>query len=207
MTIPTDSAPKADLSGPIHPFSYQKHKRENGARKHIVKAEGFYQYDSAGKRDIGEGRHLPPHIAGDPIKQYTFDFGVFDVHPRYVISEVAEGSDFRLSDLGVLLDHIQGEFDGDYGYISNRVNSYSLDPIMWSALSAIRGLKAYALVWDGSRPKSLLQDEMVYRRALVSDPDFKFSIFTTLEDAINWIELTLDLAPRAQQKPFKGITL
>jgi putrescine aminotransferase len=52
MTLPQDSAALADIASHIHPFSYNQRMHKTGFRNYIVKAEGVYQIDSAGKRYI-----------------------------------------------------------------------------------------------------------------------------------------------------------
>ena len=52
MTLPQDSAARADIASHIHPFSYNQRMQKSGFRNYIVKAEGVYQIDSDGKRYI-----------------------------------------------------------------------------------------------------------------------------------------------------------
>tara|TARA_R110000796_G_scaffold143009_7_gene259507 strand:+ start:53 stop:322 length:270 start_codon:yes stop_codon:yes gene_type:complete len=67
-------------------------------------------------------------------EKLTLDFGTNYLFENFIIMEVNEGVHFNFDKLNELLMEITAHygFDKKLAYIANRVNSYSIDPILWS---------------------------------------------------------------------------
>ena len=121
------------------------------------------------------------------IKQYNLEMGKVVFFENYLIIEVAEGISFdyekakKLSELTNL--HFQ---DRSFGYISNRVNSYSLEPIDYTRIKEVfPNLSVFAVVtYNKSQETSVKIENMFYQEGIVS--------FDNLKKAIKWVEKKLD---------------
>lgn len=67
-------------------------------------------------------------------QRLDLDFGVFFFCENFVIGEIAEGIDYKWDQIEILAMLIVEYYGNNpkIGYISNRVNSYSVDPRLWT---------------------------------------------------------------------------
>jgi hypothetical protein len=68
-----------------------------------------------------------------PYSKIEFSFGSYFFLDNYIISELNEGIHFDWQKIEEVISAI-AEFYGDHfkiGYISNRINSYSVNPQLW----------------------------------------------------------------------------
>ncbi|GAB4165150.1 MAG: hypothetical protein Tsb0033_26850 [Winogradskyella sp.] len=75
----------------------------------------------------------------DFSKQFNYtksdlNFGVLYLTDDFFIMEVNEGEHFNQDKLNALLDVLRDHYGNHkvLAYIANRVNSYSIDPVLWS---------------------------------------------------------------------------
>jgi hypothetical protein len=67
-------------------------------------------------------------------KKVILDFGSYYLCDKFFIMEVNEGEHFNFKKLTQLLTQILEHYGPikQLAYIANRVNSYSIDPVLWS---------------------------------------------------------------------------
>lgn len=117
-------------------------------------------------------------------KEIKLEFGSVYIHQNILIAELHEGILFDLDSNQKLLDLAADIFKGaSYGYISHRVNSYAVDPMVYIKSANTHNLKAIAVVSE---------NEMSRRNAEEVEKKFykgsnSFEVFSSLEEAIAWI--------------------
>jgi hypothetical protein len=120
-----------------------------------------------------------------PTNEIDLDFGKVYIHENILIAKLNEGILFDLDANKKLLDLGTRIFKGkNYGYISHRVNSYAVDPMVYRESAAATSLRAIAVVSE---------NEMTCRNATVVEKKFYkdnncFEVFKTLEEAVTWIK-------------------
>ena len=79
------------------------------------------------------------------------------------------------------------EFQGEaYGYISNRIYSYAVDPMVYKESAEYSALKAIAVV----SPREIGRRSAQVERSFYKDRN-SFEIFSTLDTAVTWIKESL----------------
>ncbi|GHC63767.1 hypothetical protein [Ulvibacter litoralis] len=118
------------------------------------------------------------------IKEYHF--GKLTIYDHCVVSVMNEGITVTPKDNDVLKEISETYFKGKtFGYISNRINSYSIDPSVYIQTSKIENLVAFAIVTTDSI--GLLNTEI--EKMFFDKP---FEHFLLLEEAIEWIKTTIE---------------
>lgn len=114
----------------------------------------------------------------------SFSFGTIYLLDKFIISELNEGVHFdwgKIQEVAVELINHYG-YNIKIGYISNQVNSYSLDPQLWINFNQEFGfIVASAIV---------VYDEFNYMNATIEKQFSETSMkrCSSLEEAIYWIE-------------------
>lgn len=112
----------------------------------------------------------------------TFDFGRAEIHKNYMIMVMNEGITVIPAYNAELHKLAQNVFEGrPFGYISHRINSYSVDPSVYLETSKIENLKAFAVVSEGEIHFSTAQIERLFLKK-------PLEVFRTLPEAISWVE-------------------
>lgn len=117
----------------------------------------------------------------DVIKELTYDFGTIYICKSYVVSEINEGVHLTWSHFGKTITDDISCFLGTHGdnviYISNRINSYSLEASDWRKFYKHYTVKKYCVVKN--KNQSMLN-------SFIEDLFFtgKINRFTNLEKAI-----------------------
>ena len=114
------------------------------------------------------------------VKYYNYeDFEVF-VFDEFIINQIKEGVVIQPEHNDILNDIIQTHFSGkNMIYISNRVKSYSVNPLIYPETEKIPNLVAIALI-----PKTkLMRRSAEYEREFFLKP---YEIFNSLSLAILW---------------------
>ena len=120
------------------------------------------------------------------LKEAKFDFGTIQIIDNIVIAEMNEGIVFnQANNLQLLQFCHQILGDRSYGYISNRTNSYTIDPTVYIQASAVKNIEAIAVVCTDASNKSNASVEKIFF-------DNPFETFDTLDQAKNWIHNILD---------------
>lgn len=119
------------------------------------------------------------------IKYYNFEDGELFVFDEFIINQIKEGVIIQPEHNEILNDIIQRHFTGkDLVYISNRVKSYSVNPLIYPETEKIPNLIAIALI-----PKTkLMRKNAEYEREFFDKP---YEIFDTLSNAIAWANTIL----------------
>ncbi len=119
------------------------------------------------------------------IKEFDLEFGTVSVHDNILIAKLNEGVLFGVESNRKLLEIGQEIFQGqDYGYISYRLNSYAVDPMVYRESANVENLKAIAVVSD---------NEMTRKNAETLEKKFykcpnSFEVFEDLSTAMEWIK-------------------
>ncbi|HET8752719.1 MAG TPA: hypothetical protein VFM59_00020 [Salinimicrobium sp.] len=121
------------------------------------------------------------------IKILELNFGNVKVYDKFLVSELKEGVLFDVESNRKLLQIGSEEFKGKpYGYISNRINSYAVNPMVYRESAEHENLKAIAVV----APTEIGRKSATVERNFYKDKSC-FAIFATFEEARDWINLTI----------------
>jgi len=114
-----------------------------------------------------------------------FDFGKVRIQNDIVIAEMKEGITFDIHYNTQFLKFCKDHFKGKtYGYISNRIHSYSVNPTVYIDTAKSSNIKAIAIVSSDPINKGNADIE----RQFFQHP---FEVFSTLDQAIDWMSKTL----------------
>ncbi|GHA49856.1 hypothetical protein GCM10007103_33320 [Salinimicrobium marinum] len=119
-------------------------------------------------------------------KKYELDFGIVRIFDNILISELNEGILFDVASNRQLLDIGTQEFHGKpYGYISNRIFSYAVDPLVYRESANHTSLKAIAVVTNNEIGLKAAQlEQNFYKKD-------RFKVFTSYKEALAWMNGTL----------------
>ncbi|WP_299210346.1 hypothetical protein [uncultured Dokdonia sp.] len=111
----------------------------------------------------------------------NFDFGKVKIQEHIVIAEMKEGITFDTNYNTVFLTFCKNHFkEKTYGYISNRIHSYSVNPTVYLDTAKNSNIRAIAIV--SSDPMN--QGNAHVERQFFEHP---FEVFSTLDQAIKWM--------------------
>ncbi|WP_191858188.1 hypothetical protein [Hanstruepera ponticola] len=114
------------------------------------------------------------------IHYYNMEDGELFVFDEFLICQIAEGVNVTPEHSEILNQVIKKHFQGkDLVYISNRVNSYSVDPLTYVETERIPSLVAIAMVPDDD----IMKKNAEYERNFYDKP---YEIFNNLSEAIEW---------------------
>ncbi|WP_047546860.1 hypothetical protein [Psychroserpens sp. Hel_I_66] len=113
------------------------------------------------------------------IEREDAEIFIFD---NFIINQVKEGVVVEPEHNDLLNKIVQKHFSGkDMVYISNRVKSYSVNPLIYPKTEAIPNLVAIAMI-----PKTAtMRKNAEYERQFYDKP---YEIFDSLTDAISWVQ-------------------
>ncbi len=115
------------------------------------------------------------------------DFGKVWFKENILIAELNEGILFDVENNRKLLEIGKETFKGmPYGYISHRVNSYAVNPMVYLESANTTNLKAIAVVTN----TVVCKNNAVLEKQFYRDSN-SFEIFSNLEEAIDWMRLQL----------------
>lgn len=119
-----------------------------------------------------------------PIIEHQIDLGRFVYYENFSIAEVSEGvhmSSENMETLLLIANDVYGT-DIPFVYISNRIHSYSVDPLgYYEAIKKFPNLIGYAIVSQNNRRRTLAGLEKLFIKKPVR-------IFDNLEKAVEWAE-------------------
>ena len=128
-------------------------------------------------------------LIGDVIETHDLKIGVFYFFDNMVIAEINEGAhiDFKSSiDFFKIANAFYGT-EKPFGYISNRINKFSVSPIDFaSSSSTLENIKSFcAITYNNHYDKMNIEIEKRF---------YTKPFFTTneIEDAINWTNSILN---------------
>lgn len=111
----------------------------------------------------------------------NFDFGKVKIQEHIVIAEMKEGITFDTNYNTEFLTYCKNHFKGEtYGYISNRIHSYSVNPTVYLDTAKNSNIRAIAIVSSNPINKGNANIERQFF-------EYPFEVFSTLEQAIEWM--------------------
>ena len=115
------------------------------------------------------------------IKTLNFEFGEIRVFTNFVVVVMKEGITVKPEYNDDLEDIAKKYYAGKkFGYITYRVNSYAVDPMVYLKTSEIENLAAFAVVaTDGLKASNLEVEKQFLKKPLKH--------FTNLDEAKNWV--------------------
>ena len=117
------------------------------------------------------------------IKVLHEQFATVNLHEDFAVVEIKEGIVYNTEHNEALIAIGKVHYvDRPFGYISNRINSYSLDPIIYLKSGTIDNLKAIAIVSENPRNRTAAELEKKFYCK-------HFEIFNNLEEAKRWMNL------------------
>lgn len=116
------------------------------------------------------------------------DFGTISLFDNFLICECKEGILLDTKSNKKLLEVGRNAFGQQaFGYISNRINSYAVDPMVYRDAADHPQLKAIAVV---SSSKMARQSALIEQNFYVNKNSFQ--IFSSLEEAKDWMKGILE---------------
>lgn len=115
------------------------------------------------------------------LKTIETDFAKLNFYGQFVITEMREGVDLDENLVDILI-HFSIDFYGDrpFGYISNRIHSYSVNPVIYFKISKIKNLAAFAVV----STRMIVSYNVKIEKAFMTKP---CELFDTLDEAVYWV--------------------
>lgn len=124
--------------------------------------------------------------------------GVVWVHDRILINEMNEGALLDVETNRKILQIGTDSFGGNFfGYISHRIHSYAVNPMVYRESAEHPQLKAIAVVSENALTRQTARVE----RQFYTDKN-SFEIFSTLEEAKVW--MTEQLNTYSKVKSLRG---
>ncbi|WP_339696364.1 hypothetical protein [uncultured Marixanthomonas sp.] len=115
------------------------------------------------------------------ITKLTYHFGIAEIHENYIIFEMNEGITVKPEYNDILLNVATKYYvNKNFGYITKRVNSYSVDPRVYFETSKIENLVAFAVVSPEDIKASTTEVEKIFLKK-------PFQHFKTMKEATGWI--------------------
>ena len=129
------------------------------------------------------------------IEKYTFDFGDLFFLPNVIVAEFKEGILFTYKDAEKFISTAEAFYRANkVYYISNRINSYAVNPIDWIRINnKYKNLEAIGMVQYNSVGKRFLMIEKIFCSRPIKD-------FTSLDEAFNWVQKQIKMDREALKK-------
>lgn len=123
------------------------------------------------------------------MKHEEYDFGVLEIGDHIIVGEIKEGFDVTFDVVSQIVEVANEEFNGEpWAYISNRVHSFSTQPILHMDLTKIKhNLIAFAVVAE----KELTKRNAQFEETFIGS-DYQFKSFGKLDTAVSWVKMVLD---------------
>ena len=111
-----------------------------------------------------------------------YSFCEVEVYNDYIVVIMNEGISLTPEKNDVLLGIASKYFiNKNFGYITHRIHSYSVDPRIYTETSKIENLVSFAVVSDNKLALSNAQIEKLFYKK-------PFKQFINIEDAIKWVK-------------------
>lgn len=121
------------------------------------------------------------------IDKIELDCGVLRVHNRILINEMDEGALLDVETNRKILEIGSEIFENEiFGYISHRINSYAVNPMVYRDSAEHPLLKAIAVVSESEMRRENARIEQQFYTNKNS-----FQIFSSLEEAMTWMNEVL----------------
>lgn len=122
-----------------------------------------------------------------PPQIIDLDFTQFEIHPHYIISTVKEGVLVDAEKMNQINEVFSIYYkDKKFGYISNRINDFTVNPTCFLKASKVDNLVGMALLcYSEASVKTALFESSFYPRPS--------EVFFTKQSCISWIEEQLNI--------------
>lgn len=126
------------------------------------------------------------------IKHYSLDFSDVDIFEKYMLVTPKEVN-MDKSKMEILSKIANEHFSSSFGYISNRTNKNSIEPVTAAFLIEKElNLKAIAVVTYGEVTKKIVDIEKNFMSNIPSlNIEIPIETFEDLDSAVKWIETTV----------------
>jgi len=108
-----------------------------------------------------------------------------EIHDNLVIVRFDEGSDVTIEDWMEIKEMLLNNFSGKFAWISDRINSYSIDPTLLLMPEVIKNLDNFVCLAQVNYGKNIRDSTKIAEDFLSVKVPFKS--FMTLDDALNWV--------------------
>ncbi|WP_044626319.1 hypothetical protein [Neotamlana nanhaiensis] len=120
------------------------------------------------------------------ITTIKIEIGNFYIYKNYLVVEMNEGITVTPDSNNILVDIVDTFYvDKNFVYITNRINSYAVDPSVYKQTSLIENLVGFAVVSTNSLSLSNAEIEKLF----LNKP---FELFTDIDEAITWAKSILE---------------
>lgn len=115
------------------------------------------------------------------ITTHTYTFGTLSIHSNFVIAIMNEGITVK-PEYNEILVSIANKYypNKPFGYITHRINSYSVDPSIYIETSKIKNLVAFAVVSEEPLKLSAVDVEKIFLKK-------PFKTFQDMTNAQEWV--------------------
>lgn len=121
----------------------------------------------------------------EPLEKIELGFGLAEIYPDFIIATMNEGVVITVDMNKDLLRLTEKYYPHQpFGYITNRKNSYAVDPRVYMETSKIKNLAGIAVVSENPINLSNVQVEQLFSKK-------PFRTFSNLQKAIDWIQSSL----------------
>ena len=110
----------------------------------------------------------------------------FEIHENFVIVRFDEGSNVTVEDWKEIMKVLLDNFSGKFAWISDRVNSYSIDPTLLLETEVIEYMNNFVCLAQVNYEKKV-KDSTELAKDFLS-VNVQFRSFTILDDALNWVK-------------------
>ena len=109
-----------------------------------------------------------------------------EIHDNLVIVRFDEGSDVTIEDWMEIKEMVFDNFSGKFAWISDRINSYSIDPTLLLETEVIEDMNNFICLAQVNYEKKLKDSTDLAKDFLSANVPFRS--FTKLDDALNWVK-------------------
>ena len=109
-----------------------------------------------------------------------------EIHDNLVIARFDEGSDIIIEDWMEIKEMLLDNFSGKFAWISDRINSYSIDPTIFLETEVIEDMNNFICLAQVNYEKKLKDSTDLAKDFLSANVPFRS--FTKLDDALNWVK-------------------
>ena len=115
------------------------------------------------------------------VREYVLDVGKVQVYDNYMVAIFDEGATLTLERAYQIIGISEIHFrDRNFGYVSNRINSYAIDPTVYTYLRQLENLKAFAIVSNKEVDiHNFHIEKLFYKNAM--------KLFLDYQKAVNWV--------------------
>lgn len=117
-----------------------------------------------------------------PLKVISNEFAEIEIYEDYLVSTFKEGLVFNHEHLEWFFQLTKDFYPNkQFGYISNRMHDYAINPVIYHTVSLKENILAVAIVCHNKERKEMALFEKTFY-------DKDFEVFSSVEDAVDWIK-------------------